>query len=322
MRSLLPTVLALCALGGCARRHAPERLIFAAYSAPREVYHRDIIPAFIAEYRARTGVTARVDESYGGSGAQSRAIAGGFEADVAALALAPDLDRLADAGLIQHNWRGAPNSGVVQTSLVVLAVRPGNPRAIHDFGDLARPGVEVIMPNPRISGGAMWNVSAMWGAELRRTGSAGDAEALLAGVLRNVSVMDRGARESILTFEHGIGDVALTYENEVAAGRAAGRTYEQVTPPQTLVIECPAALVDSNVELHQNRALAQAFVEYLHSDAAQAAFASHGFRRVDAPLSKGQFRIENLGGWKAVRRTVFAPEGVFARASRGAHAAR
>ena len=306
MRRFLISLLFLTACG----RGAEPRLLLAAYTAPREVYHRRIIPAFRARWRAEHGQDIRIDESYQGSGAQSRAIAGGFPADIAALALDPDIERLVKANLVRKDWQA---HSATATTLVALAVRSGNPRGIHDFPDLARPGLQVIMPNPRISGGAMWNVTGIYGSA--RLGGADDARAtdLLAQVVRNVSVMDKGARESINTFEQGIGDVAVTYESEIFAGRAAGRQYDGVLPPRTLVIRCPIAVVDANADEHGTREAAEAFVAFLKTDEAQAAFHEYGFRR---EVPAGSFTIEDLGGWKKVREEVFGPKGAWARASR------
>ena len=308
MRRFLISILFLSACGG---RAGETRLLLAAYTAPREVYHRKIIPAFRARWKAEHGSELRIDESYQGSGSQSRAIAGGFPADVAALALDPDIDRLVKANLVRADWK--PHGASVHT-VVALAVRSGNPYGIHDFPDLARAGLQVIMPNPRISGGAMWNVSAIFGSARRAGASDAQATEMLGQIVRNVSVMDKGARESINTFEQGIGDAAVTYESEIFAGRAAGRHYDGVLPPRTLVIRCPIAVVDANAAEHGTREAAQAFVEYLRGPEAQAAFVEYGFRSASG-MPAGSFTIEDLGGWKQVREEVFGPEGAWARAT-------
>jgi sulfate transport system substrate-binding protein len=321
MRWLAAAVL-VCALG-CGSRRGPDHLLFAAYSAPREIYHRHILPAFVADFRARAGTALRLDESYQASGTQSRAIVAGFEADVAALALAPDIDRLRAAGLVHHDLADEPDHGVVATTLVVLAVRPGNPKGIRDFADLARPGVEVVTPSPRTSGGAMWNFAAIYGAALRAGGSVADATQLIHDVVRNVTAMDKGARESIATFEQGIGDVAITYESEIAAGLVAGRRYEMVVPPRTIVIETVATVVDVYADEHGTRVAARALVDYLHSPPAQAAFIAGGFRPANPrapsapPLLAGAFTIGELGGWGRVKSELFGPAGVYTRAMEG-----
>ena len=312
-------------LAGCGRGGG-TRLLFAGYTASREVYHGTIIPAFRRAWQAKTGQTLIIDESYLASGAQSRAIVGGFEADVAALSLEPDLDRLVAAGLVKHDYHQAPHRGVVATSLVAMAVRPGNPRHIVDFADLARPGVEVLLPNPRISGGAMWNAAALWGAALARTGRADAAEDFLRSVLANVSVMDRGARESLVTFEQGIGEVAVTYESEILAGRAAGRHYDEIVSEVGLIVECPAALVDTYVDEHGSRAAAEALIAFLHGPEAQAALVAHGFRPAEyapvpgRPEPRRAWRVAERGGWTKLREQLFGDRGAWTRASEQAQA--
>ncbi|MEZ4302087.1 MAG: sulfate ABC transporter substrate-binding protein [Polyangiaceae bacterium] len=345
--ALASAALALPALlaGGCGDGAGPKdagrTLILAAYSAPREVLDRELLPAFTESYRATTGKTLRVEASYLASGAQTRAVLGGFAADVVLLAMAPDVDKLASAGLVSRTWAEAPDGGVIATSAVAFAVRTGNPKSIHTWADLARPGVQVLTPNPRTSGGAMWNVSALWGAALRGHAGfpPGDHEAsydYLRAVLGNVAVLDKGGRESILTFEKGVGDVAITYESEIVAGQRAGRKYDAVLPPSTLLVEIPAAVVHENAAKHGATAEAEALLAFLRTDAARAAFARHGFRAPGgdppspspAPASTGDaaagpalFRIADLGGWKTVTPSLFGPQGTFTRAWEGAVAA-
>ena len=305
-------------------------LTLGAYTTPREVYGQGIIPAFQRYWKVRTGEEVRFEASYLGSGAQARAIVGGFEADVAALSLDPDIDTLTQAGLITHDWRAGPNRGMVTRSLVVLAVRQGNPLGINGWDDLRRPGLAVLTPNVRTSGGAMWNICALYGAALRGAtnvprGDAAGAETLLAGVLRNVKVMDKGARESIINFEKGVGDVAITYENEVLVGRKAGRTYDYIVPAATILIENPVAVVDQYADRHGNRDLAEGFVAFLATREAQLAFVEFGLRPVDAgvagevttrfPAVKDLFTVRDLGGWAGVLKTLFAPGAAYDRAA-------
>jgi sulfate transport system substrate-binding protein len=307
---------------------ADRTLVLAAYSATRELFDRALIPAFQAQYKARTGKTLRVQTSYLASGAQSRAVAAGFEADVVALALAPDVARIEKAGLITHSVQKQPRRGTFATSIVALAVRPGNPRGIHGWADLTRPGLDVLMPNPKTSGGAMWNVSALYAAALR--GDAGvpanDAEAaagFLRAVLKNVAIMDKGARESLITFEKGVGDVAITYESEVFAGRMAGRTYDLVIPRATIIVEATAAVVDVYAERHGVRAEAEAFVEFLSTPEAQQALCPYGFRSEDPAVVRAcantlppvadPFRIDVLGGWDKAVPQLFGKDGLFPR---------
>ncbi|MFN8573284.1 MAG: sulfate ABC transporter substrate-binding protein [Gemmatimonadaceae bacterium] len=307
-------------------------LTLGAYTTPREAYGQDILPAFATEWRTKTGNTIAFEESYLGSGAQARAIASGFEADVAALSLEPDIETLTKAGLITHEWRQGSTGGMVSRSVVVIAVRPGNPKQIHDWADLRKPGIQVLTPNPRTSGGAMWNIAAIYGAALRGASgaqvAAGDstgAEGLLRSILANVSIMDKGARESILTFENGVGDAAITYENEVLTARQSGKAMDYVIPRSTILIENPVAVVDRYVDKRGTRQAAEAFVTHLTTPGVQRMFAKHGFRPVDDDVAKEYakdfpavtdlFTIRDLGGWKRVTPALFSDSGVFARAS-------
>ena len=302
-------------------------LILGGYTTPREAYGKGVIPAFQRFWKEKTGKDVEFQESYQGSGAQARAIIGGFEADIAALSLEGDIDKIVDAGLITHDWRSAPNRAVVSTSIVVIAVRPGNPKGINDWSDLAQPGLNVLTPDPKTSGGAQWNINAIYGAALR--GFAGvtkddkaAAEEFLTNVLRNVSIMDKGARESITNFEKGVGDVAITYENEVLVARLTGQTYDYVVPRSTILIENPVALIDKSVDKHGVREVAEAFVTFLLTHEAQQAFAKYGLRPAD-PTAKGAeqefsrvedlWKVDYLGGWKRVAKEIYGPQGVYSR---------
>ena len=303
-------------------------LILGAYTTPREAYGKAILPAFQKHWKEKTGQSVEFRESYQGSGAQSRAIVGGFEADIAALSLEGDVDRIAEAGLITHDWRAKPHGGMASTSIVVLAVRPGNPKGVRDWTDLTRAGLDVLTPDPKTSGGAQWNVNAMYGAALR--GFAGvpkdvpaAAAEFLKGIFRNVSIMDKSARESMTTFEKNVGDVAVTYENEVLVGRQAGQKYDYVVPRSTILIENPVALVDKYVDQHGVRAAAEAFVEFLHGPEAQRAYARYGLRAVDdavgkenaasLPVVEDLWKIDYLGGWKKVGQDLYGPDGVYTK---------
>ncbi|EYF04030.1 sulfate ABC transporter substrate-binding protein [Chondromyces apiculatus] len=331
--------VALAVLVGCAactrgRDDPPtdQRLVLAAYSAAREVLEREIIPAFTADHLARTGKRVHIESSYLASGAQARAVIAGFNADVVALALAPDIDRIAAAGLITHDWTARPHGGTFATTLVAFAVRPGNPQHITGWPDLARPGISLLMPNPRTSGGAMWNAAALHSAALRgHAGVSAHDDAAAAGylraVLRNVVILDKGARESIITFEKGVGDVAVTYESEIVAGRMAGRQSDTVIPSSTLQIDIPAAIVDAYTDRHGTRDVAEAFLAFLQTTTAQRALVRYGFRSVDPavaaePPPAGEpppltppdlFRIEDIGGWPRTQKTLFGEAGLFTR---------
>ena len=301
------------------------KLILAGYTTPREAY-AEIIPLFQAHWKEQTGQTVTFEESYQGSGAQSRAVAEGFEADVVALSLEADVIRLEDAGLITHDWRSEPFGGIVSTSVVAFAVREGNPKNIQDWADLTQPDLEILTPNPKTSGGAMWNVLALYGAAQRGhvTGFTADdtgAQDLLLAVLENVSVMDKAARDSIVNFEKGVGDVAITYENEVLVGQQTGINYELVLPTSTIRIDNPAAVVDTYVDKHGTREVAEAFVDFLFTKEAQEIFAKHGLRSPDSdvaaataeqyPPIEDLFTIADFGGWKEATPKYFGDDGIF-----------
>src|SRR5512147_1513067 len=244
------------------------KLTLAAYTTPREAYG-EIIPMFQAYWKDKTGQTVTFEESYQGSGAQSRAVVEGFEADIVALSLEADVIRIEKAGLITHDWKSGTTKGMVSDSIVVFAVRPGNPKGIKDWADLAQPGLQILTPNPKTSGGAMWNILALFGAALRGKIAgvpANDEKAateFLKSVLKNVTVFDKGARESITNFEAGTGDVAITYENEVLVGRQSGQDYELVIPASTILIENPVAVVETYANEHGTREVAEAFVQFM-----------------------------------------------------------
>ena len=301
------------------------KLTLAAYTTPREAY-AEIIPAFQNYWKDKTGQTVTFEESYQGSGAQSRAVAEGFEADIVALSLEADINRLEKAGLITHDWRSQPYDGMVSTSVVAFATREGNPKNIHDWADLVQPDLAILTPNPKTSGGAMWNVLALYGAAKRghvEGISADDAGAqdFLLSVLKNVAVMDKGARESITNFEKGVGDVAITYENEVLVGQQAGQNYELVLPSSTIRIDNPVAIVDTYVDKHGSREAAEAFVDFLFTKEAQEIFAKHGLRSSNPEVAKATettyppiedlFTIDEFGGWSEATPKFFGDDGTF-----------
>lgn len=320
----------------------PVKLTLAGYTVPREAY-AEIIPLFQEYWLETTGQEVIFEESYLGSGAQSRAVEGGFEADVVALSLENDVTRLVDAGLIMSDWKDNPYGGMVSTSLAVLIVRPDNPKNITDWHDLTREDVEVLTPNPETSGGAQWNVLAAYGAAFRGyvdgyEASEEGALQFLVDVFANVSVLDASARESFITFENGIGDVAISYENEYFAAIRAGGDYEVIYPSSTILIENPVAIVDEYVDAHGNREVAEAFVEFLYRPESQSIFAEHGLRppvlkstpesepeatpeatlwteeELDPdvfPLVEDIFTVEIFGGWDQIGIDFFSPEGLY-----------
>jgi sulfate/thiosulfate transport system substrate-binding protein len=317
--------------GPCTPAETPV-ITFVAYSTPREAYGK-IISAFQTQWKEdHDDQQVIFQESYAGSTTQAQNVVNGFEADIVALSLGPDVDYIADAGLITHDWTDTTDGGMVSTSVVVLDVRPGNPLGLQDFDDLVEPGVEVLTPDPASSGGARWNIVGAYGASMR--GYAGGteddpaaAQELLTGIFGNVIALDRSARDSIKNFEAGNGDVAITYENEVFTAQKAGLEDEAVYPPSTVLIENPVAVVDENVDKHCVRDVAEAFVEYLHTPETQEIYRTVGFLRpVDPqkaaaaddemgfPAIEDLFTLEDLGGWDAVNEDVFGEQGVFTQA--------
>ena len=326
------TLLVACAAPASSMTAAPGgkvTLTLAAYSAPAEAYAK-IIPLFQADFKAKTGQDVRIATTFQGSGAQARSVANGLEADVVALALAPDLNTIVKANLITHDWTTAPHRGIVSHSVVAFAVRPGNPNGIQDWADLAQPGLDVLTPDAATSGGARWNILGLYGAALRGQVSgiaANDrpgAQNFLTSVLKNVAVMDKDARTSLTNFEKGIGDVAITYEDEVLLGRQRGQAYELIIPHSTILIETPVALVDIYVDQHGTRAAAEDFVNFLFTAPAQQAFAQYGFRPVDPTVAQAtvaqfpavadSFTIDQFGGWGPALTDIFAQDtGVYAQ---------
>ncbi len=321
---------------GSSSSNGEAQLTLGAYTTPREAYSKAIIPEFQKRWKSKTGQEVEFLESYQASGAQSRAINSGFEADIAALSLEGDVLRIAEAGLIRSDWQANQHKGIVSTSLVVIAVRPGNPLGVRDWTDLTRPGLRVLTPDPKTSGGAQWNIAAIYGAALRGyTGAPKNdrraAQEFLESILRNVSIMDKGARESITNFEKGVGDVAITYENEVLVGRQAGQKYDYVIPRSTILIENPVALVDAYVDKHGVRPVAEEFINFLWTRDAQRVFAKYGLRPVEPDTAQefaAQFqpaddvwKIDFLGGWKKVSQDIFGPNGVYTKSFEELHSA-
>lgn len=342
MRKLFVFLILLLSFTVTSAQDDSVTLTLAAFAVPREAYG-EIIPLFQEYWLEETGQTVVFEESYLASGAQSRAVIGGFEADIVALSLEDHVTRIADAGLITTAWQDKPSNGMASTSLAVLIVRAGNPKNITDWADLAGEGIEVITPDPSTSGGAQWNAMAVYGAAYRgyvEGYEAGEAGALqfLTDVYTNVSVLDVDGRESFLTFERGIGDVAITYENEYYAGILAGAVdYEIIYPRSTILIENPIAVVDVYAENHGALDAANSFVEFVSTPEAQAIFAENGFRpphqrvvitdedgaetltiepitELDEerfPAVEDLWVIDFFGGWPTVVPTFFSEDGLY-----------
>jgi sulfate/thiosulfate transport system substrate-binding protein len=306
---------------------------FAAYSTPREVYDAKIIPTFVKEWKDQTGQTVLFQESYAGSTTQAQNVVNGLGSDVVALSLAPDVQTIEDAGLITHDWTQEPDGGMVSASVAVFDVRTGNPKGIADWNDLATSGTGVLTPDPAQSGGARWNLVALWGAALRgdvpgvAKGDEAAATSLMQGVTKNVIAYDKSARDSIQNFESGNGDVAITYENEVKTAQAAGQVDEAVYPKGTVLIENPVAVVDKNAEAHCVDDVANAFVAYLHTKEAKEFYSTIGYLRSTDPKKAAAgdpangypaiqdlFTVEDLGGWDALNEKLFSDDGIATQA--------
>ena len=293
------------------------KLTLVAYSTPREVYEQ-LIPDF---GKTDGGEGVRFEQSYASSGEQSRAVEQGLPADIVAFSLAPDITRLVEANLVSPDWADDEHKGMVSNSVVVLAVRKGNPKGIKGWADLIRDDVEVITPNPFTSGGARWNVMAGYGAQLEQGKSQDEAVEYLRKLFRNVPVQDKSARESLQTFAGGKGDVLIAYENEAITAQQKGEELDYVIPAETILIENPIAVVSESDAPEQ----AQAFIDYVRSEPAQKVFAEKGYRSllpelVDAkryPKPAALFTISEFGGWDKVMDDFFdREEGVMAEIQR------
>jgi sulfate/thiosulfate-binding protein len=303
---VLAALLAGCGGGGDGSGGGDgAKLTLVAYSTPREVYE-ELIPAF-AKTKQGSGVS--FDQSYASSGEQSRAVESGLPADVVAFSLEPGVTRLVEAHLVAPDWADDPHKGMVSNSVVVLAVRKGNPKGIKGWNDLVRDDVEVITPNPFTSGGARWNVMAAYGAQLEDGKSKAEAIAYLRKLFHNVPVQDKSARESLQTFAGGKGDVLIAYENEAVTAQQKGEELDYVIPDETILIENPIAVVSDSGSPEQ----AKAFVDYVRSEAAQKVFADKGYRSILPDLVEAKrypkpaslFTIEKFGGWDAVMKEFF-----------------
>ena len=297
------------------------QLLNVSYDPTRELY-QEINAAFARHWKAKTGQTVVVRQSHGGSSKQARAVIDGLQADVVTLALASDVDALAEAGLLARDWqRRLPHNSTPYASTIVFLVRKGNPKKIRTWDDVVRPGVVVITPNPKTSGGARWTYLAAYGYALEKhKGNAAQARAFVARLYGNVPVLDSGARGATTTFaERGIGDVLLTWENEAhLALKELGRgEFEIVVPPVSILAEPPVAVVDKVVARRGTGAVARAYVAFLYTPEAQAIISRHAYRArtVKSVLPALQlFTVdERFGGWTAARRAHFADGATFDR---------
>jgi sulfate transport system substrate-binding protein len=303
---------------------ARVEILNVSYDPTRELY-RDVNAAFAREYRGTTGTDVVVNMSHGGSGKQARAVIDGMKADVVTLALAYDVDVLADRGLVRPGWQARlPHDSAPYTSTIVFLVRKGNPKGIRDWTDLARPGVSVVCPNPKTSGAARWGYLAAWGSALKAGKGEAGARDLVARLFGNVSVLDTGARGSTTTFvQRGLGDVLVAWENEawLALAEAGSAAIEVVVPRVSVLAEPPVAVVDAVVDARGTRAVAEAYLRFLYGPAAQEIAARRHYRPrlPEAAARAGRafpavetFTVGELfGGWRAAQKKHFDDGGVF-----------
>ena len=313
----LALIVALLAAAGCGGQSDASsggdgsggKLTLVAYSTPEEAY-KELIPAF---NKTPEGKGVSFSQSYAASGEQSRAVEGGLPADVVEFSLEPDMTRLVDADIVDKSWNQNQYKGNVTDSVVVLMVRKGNPKNIKGWDDLVTGKVDVLEPNPFTSGGAKWNIMAAYGAQLEAGKSPQEAEQYIADLFKNVSVLDKSARESLATFSSGKGDVLLGYENEAILAQQKGEDLDYIVPDQTILIENPVA---ADERPRRTAKLAQSFVDFLYTPTAQKIFVGKGYRPVvkgtpgadKFPTPKDLFDITKFGGWDKVNTDFFDPE--------------
>ena len=304
----------------------PVTLLNVSYDPTRELY-QDFNKLFATYWKGRTGQDVKIRQSHGGSGKQARSVIDGLEADVVTLALAYDIDQIAEkGGTLPAVWQSRlPNNSSPYTSTIVLLVRKGNPKSIRDWGDLAKPGVSVITPNPKTSGGARWNYLAAWAWALRQPGgNETTAKGFISRLFRNVPVLDAGARGSTTTFvERGIGDVLIAWENEalLAMKELGSGKFEVVAPSISILAEPPVSVVDKVAGKHGTKEVAQAYLDYLYTETGQEIAARHFYRpRVANVAAKYAGRFpkvtlltidETFGGWKKAHASHFADGALF-----------
>ena len=285
--------------------------------------HEKIIPQFVEQWKKEHNQNVSFNQSYGGSGSQTRAVIDGLEADVVHLALALDTKKIEKAGLIQPGWeQESPEDGIVSKSVAAIVTREGNPKGIKTWEDLAKPGVSVITANPKTSGGARWNFLALWGSVTKTGADETKALDLTTKVIKNAPILPRDAREaSDVFFKQGQGDALINYENEMILAGQNGEKLPYVVPDVNISIDNPIAVVDKNVDKHGTREVAEAFVKFLYTPEAQREFANVGFRPVDPtvakeveskfPKVKTLFTVKDLGGWDEIQTKFFEDGAVF-----------
>ncbi|NTU93779.1 MAG: sulfate ABC transporter substrate-binding protein [Chlorobiaceae bacterium] len=313
-------------LGSTAQAAIPANvtLLNVSYDPTRELYQSENA-AFASYWKQKTGQTVTINQSHGGSGKQARAVIDGLEADVVTLALAYDIDAIADSKLLATNWQQRlPQNSTPYTSTIVFVVRKGNPKGVRNWDDLVKPGISVITPNPKTSGGARWNYLAAWGYKQKQTGSPAKAKEFVKALFKNVPVLDTGARGSTLTFtQRGLGDVLIAWENEahLILKEFGSDKFEIVAPPVSILAEPPVAVIDRNVDRHHTRKVAEAYLNYLYTPQAQEIIARNSYRpRSAAAFKKYASNFPNIklftlkeffGTWRQAQKTHFSDGGTF-----------
>lgn len=310
-----------CSLGST--NSGPE-ITLVSFAVTRSAYN-EIIPAFVKKWQQEHNQTVTISQSYGGSGAQARSVADGLEADIVHLALALDVNRIEQVGLIEPGWeKEFPNQSIVSKSVVALVTREGNPKGIQSWEDLAKDGLRLITADPKTSGVARWNFLALWNAAMQSQNDEAKAQAFVTQVYRNAPILSRDAREATDAFyKQGQGDALINYENEILLAGQKGQTLPFVIPEVNISIDNPIAIVDKNVTRHKNRDVTEAFIQYLFTPEAQAEFAKAGFRPIDPTIAqlpefkrqyppiKSLSTVADYGGWKQVQNQFFADNALF-----------
>ncbi len=306
-------------------RAADVTLLNVSYDPTRELYQQ-VNKAFADKYKAETGKTLEIKASHGGSGKQARSVIDGLDADVVTLALAYDIDAIADKGFLAQDWqKRLPDNASPYTSTIVFLVRKGNPKGIKDWNDLLKSDVKVITPNPKTSGGARWNYLAAWAYALKTYGSEDKAKEFVANLYKNVPVLDTGARGSTVTFtERGVGDVLLAWENEAFLSKKefGDDKFDIVVPSLSILAEPPVAVVDKVVDKKGTRAVAEAYLKFLYTKDGQKLAAENFYRPRDPEIAKDYEKLfpkvdlvtiddPAFGGWRKAQKTHFSDGGVF-----------
>lgn len=327
------TVLTIAACGGNNQSSSggsgqPVEVTLVSYAVTQAAFEQ-IIPKFAAQWKQQTGQEVRFNQSYGGSGSQTRAVIDGLEADVVALALESDHLQLEKAGLLQPGWQQrVPNNGIITSSVVAFVTQPGNPKGLKEWADLVKPDVRIVTANPKTSGGARWNFLGAWGSVTQTGGTPEQALQFTTDVYKNVPILAKDARESTDVFLKGQADVLLNYENELILAQQKGEQVDFAIPSVNIKIEGPASVVDTYVDKRGTREVSEAFVQFLFTPEAQTEFAKVGFRPgisegIDPkilekfPTIQTLFTVADLGGWPKVQPEFFGDGGIFDKVQAG-----